>query len=76
LPEFAAEIARAPSDVVRHHAGHGDFSRWLGDLCRDARLITAVQDIESAMREASSEELAMLRRRLAGAVRDQLATAV
>jgi hydroxymethylpyrimidine pyrophosphatase-like HAD family hydrolase len=76
LPEFAAEIGRVPSDVVRHHASHGDFSRWLGDLCRDERLITAVRDIESAMRQASSEELAMLRRRLAGAVRDQLATAV
>jgi hypothetical protein len=76
LPEFATEIVQAPSDVVRHHASHGDFSRWLGDLCRDERLIAAVQEIEAAMRKASSDELQMLRRRLVGAVRDQLASVV
>jgi hypothetical protein len=76
LPEFVHEISRLPADVMRHHASHGDFSRWLGDLCRDPRLVAAIQDIEAAMSEASPDELAMLRARLGATVREQLAASI
>jgi hypothetical protein len=76
LPEFVGEIARLPADVVRHHASHGDFSRWLGDLCRDPRLVATVQEIEAAMSAASPDDLAMLRSRLGATVRAELAATV
>ena len=47
LPEFATEVARAPDDVLRHHAAGADFSRWIGDICRDRRVAAAVAEVES-----------------------------
>jgi hypothetical protein len=32
---------------VIHHAWHGDISRWLGDLCRDPDLTTAITGMEA-----------------------------
>lgn len=76
LSEFVHQIARLPPDVVRHHASHGDFSRWIGDLCRDPHLVAAIQEIESTMKAAAPDDLAMLRARLGVAVREQLAAAL
>jgi hypothetical protein len=76
LVEFIAEVAALPSEVLRHHAMHRDFSRWLGDLCRDPRLVAAVQDIEAGMDTAPADVVPAMRSRLAATVREQLASTV
>jgi hydroxymethylpyrimidine pyrophosphatase-like HAD family hydrolase len=49
LREFRDEIGLAPTSVVIHHARNGDVSRWVGDLCRDPELATAIAGMESAL---------------------------
>jgi hypothetical protein len=46
LAEFHRELARCPHDVIRHHAGLHDFSRWFAHVFADDELAAAVQRIE------------------------------
>lgn len=46
LAEFHRELARCHGDVVRHHAGLHDFSRWFVHVFADEELAVAVQRIE------------------------------
>jgi hypothetical protein len=71
VTEFLDEIAQASLDVLRHHAAHGDFSRWLGDLCRDGGLVDRLRLIEAALVNAASSEIEYQRTRLRRAVRNQ-----
>jgi hydroxymethylpyrimidine pyrophosphatase-like HAD family hydrolase len=70
LEEFVSALAHVPRSVLRHHAGHGDFSRWLGDLSRRPAVREAVREVERAMTaERPPHETAALRARLQDAVR-------
>lgn len=73
LSEFATEIANATAGVLRHHAPHNDFSRWLGDLWRDSAFIDAVRQIESAISDADADELIVLQNRLSEVVSSRVA---
>lgn len=73
LSEFASEIANATAGVLRHHAPHNDFSRWLGDLWRDSAFIEGVQEIEATIPDAEADELRGLQHRLAEAVSSRVA---
>jgi hydroxymethylpyrimidine pyrophosphatase-like HAD family hydrolase len=46
LAEFHRELARCHDDVLRHHAGRHDFSRWFDHVFTDEDLATAVRRIE------------------------------
>jgi hypothetical protein len=48
LDELTAELDHAPRAAVAHHAGRGDFSRWIHDVYRDARLAAAVARVEQS----------------------------
>ncbi|MBX6364591.1 MAG: HAD hydrolase family protein [Gemmatimonadetes bacterium] len=65
VPEFAAAIEHAGADVLRHHAAHLDFSRWLGDLDQDPDLVRAVRDLEQALAAPDTgDQVEALRARL------------
>ncbi len=49
LAEFTVQLKGAPEAVVRHHAGGGDFSRWIADVFRDRRLARDVRAIEETI---------------------------
>ena len=59
LHSFRRVVATAPDDVLAHHAGHGDFSRWVHDVFADAELARQLRKIEARWRR---RELADLRR--------------
>jgi hypothetical protein len=59
LHSFRRVVATAAADVLAHHAGHGDFSRWVRDVFADAELARQLRKIEARWRR---RELADLRR--------------
>ena len=59
LHSFRRVVATAPDDVLAHHAGHGDFSRWVRDVFADTELARQLRKIEARWRR---RELADLRR--------------
>jgi hypothetical protein len=59
LHSFRRVVATAPDDVLAHHAGHGDFSRWVRDVFADAELARQLRKIEARWRR---REVADLRR--------------
>lgn len=54
LEEFHHEVRRCDPGVLRHHAGCGDFSRWLEDVIQDSVLAATVRSIEEALREGEA----------------------
>jgi hydroxymethylpyrimidine pyrophosphatase-like HAD family hydrolase len=69
VPEFEAVIARARADVLKHHAGHGDFSRWLRDLGQDQLLARSVSAVERDIARASgADNIELLRAQLLTAI--------
>ena len=46
LFEFVAEIRCANSDVLRHHASHRDFSRWISGVFQEKKLAEELRRIE------------------------------
>jgi hypothetical protein len=46
LQAFRRVVAIAPDDVLAHHAGQGDFSRWVEDVFRDAELARQLRKAE------------------------------
>ncbi|HEX6059608.1 MAG TPA: HAD hydrolase family protein [Gemmatimonadaceae bacterium] len=66
IPEFVAVVRHAGEGVLRHHASGQDFSRWLGDLRRDRRLLESVRAAERALAgDRSSDAAAAFRAELA-----------
>jgi hydroxymethylpyrimidine pyrophosphatase-like HAD family hydrolase len=59
LHSFRRVVTTAPDDVLAHHAGHGDFSRWVHDVFADAELARQLRKVEARWRR---RELADLRR--------------
>jgi hypothetical protein len=59
LHSFRRVVATTPDDVLAHHAGHGDFSRWVRDVFADAELARQLRKIEARWRR---REVADLRR--------------
>jgi len=37
-------------EMIRHHAGHADLSRWIAEVLGDPPLAAAVEQIENAVR--------------------------
>ena len=72
VEEFHREIRRAEARVVRHHALHGDFSRWIADVLRDDVLAETVRKAERALRHrASAYEIESLRTEVLAAIQDR-----
>jgi hypothetical protein len=65
VPEFVTVLAHASAAVLKHHSGHGDFSRWLGDLGQDALLAGSVSALEQEIARASeAQRIELLRAQL------------
>lgn len=47
LSGFRTAVAEVGDDVLAHHAGHGDFSRWVRDVFSDPDLATQMRKTES-----------------------------
>jgi hydroxymethylpyrimidine pyrophosphatase-like HAD family hydrolase len=58
LREFRDEVAYAADPVLIHHATQRDFSRWLGDICLDARLGEQIEQFEAALAERRTADAA------------------
>jgi hypothetical protein len=72
VEEFHREIRRADARVVRHHAIHGDFSRWIADVLRDEVLAETVRKAERVLRHrASAYEIESLRTGVLAAIQDR-----
>lgn len=54
LAEFDAELRATSDAVVRHHASHGDFSRWVEDIFRDSTLGHDVAEVEARLRAGAA----------------------
>jgi hypothetical protein len=65
LHSFRRVAATAPDEVLAHHAEHGDFSRWVGDVFADPELARQLRKIEARWRRG---ELADLRRPIDGLI--------
>ena len=69
IDDFRAAIVHARPGVLRHHAAHGDFSRWLGDLSHDARFVETIRAVEDALRHGvNGADVEPYRRALVGAL--------
>jgi hydroxymethylpyrimidine pyrophosphatase-like HAD family hydrolase len=47
LQSFRRVVATTPDEVLAHHAGRGDFSRWVRDMFADAELARQMRKIEA-----------------------------
>jgi hydroxymethylpyrimidine pyrophosphatase-like HAD family hydrolase len=47
LQSFRRVVATTPDEVLTHHAGRGDFSRWVRDMFADAELARQLRKIEA-----------------------------
>jgi len=72
LVEFHHEIARAEPAVLRHHAAHHDFSRWIEGVIRDRELAHDIRQAELILR-AGGNGVEEGRRRLLHAVESRYA---
>jgi hydroxymethylpyrimidine pyrophosphatase-like HAD family hydrolase len=59
LQSFRRVVVTAPGDVLAHHAGRGDFSRWVRDVFADVELARQLGKAEARWRRG---ELPGLRR--------------
>jgi len=57
LQSFRRVVAIAPDDVLAHHAGRGDFSRWVNDVFGDAELARQLRKAEARWRRGELSEL-------------------
>jgi hydroxymethylpyrimidine pyrophosphatase-like HAD family hydrolase len=49
MADFHHEMGRADFDVLRHHAGNRDFSRWTEEVIRDHGLAERLRSIEERL---------------------------
>ena len=68
LAEFHHEVRRSAEDVLRHHAGGSDFSRWIQDVIQDSTLAASVRPVEARLGPASSSAVESLRSELLEAI--------
>ena len=50
LHELEHQLTLCPRSVLRHHAPHGDFSRWIADVFHERHLATTIAAIERRIR--------------------------
>jgi hypothetical protein len=69
LSEFHRALEGASEDVLRHHAAHQDFSRWVRDVVCDSKLAAILGDLETQLTAAASgEDVEAIRRALLDAI--------
>lgn len=68
MRDFYDELAGCEPDVIMHHAGAHDFSRWIRGVFRDDRLASDVEQVETELTTAWQESVETARRRLREAV--------
>ena len=57
LASFLRQAAVVPEDLLAHHAGRGDFSRWIQDVFADAELARQLQKVEARWRRGELTDL-------------------
>jgi len=65
LQSFRHVVATVPDEVLSHHAGRGDFSRWIRDVFADAELARQLRKVEARWLRG---ELPDLRRAIGGPI--------
>ncbi len=70
--ELQERLESCDEEVLAHHCGHGDFSRWVADVLGDPPLAAALADTERSVRSGAIS-VAEGRARLTGAVRERYA---
>jgi hydroxymethylpyrimidine pyrophosphatase-like HAD family hydrolase len=55
VDDFSRQLAHVDLEVVRHHAGRGDFSRWFADVLQDHALASLVRTAERSQATATSD---------------------
>jgi hydroxymethylpyrimidine pyrophosphatase-like HAD family hydrolase len=65
LQSFRRVVATAPDDVLAHHAGRADFSRWVRDVFADLELARQLRKVEARWHRG---ELTDLRRAIGGLI--------
>ena len=65
LQSFRHVVGTAPDEVLSHHAGRGDFSRWVRDVFADAELARQLRKSEARWTRG---ELPDLRRAIGGLI--------
>jgi hypothetical protein len=68
MSDFHYEIARAEAEVLRHHAGNRDFSRWIDEIIRDHGLAEALRHIEESLSRNGTRGAEQGRRHLLEAI--------
>jgi hypothetical protein len=68
LAEFHHEIRRCGLDVLRHHAGAADFSRWVEDVIQDAVLAEILRSIEARLVRVPGADGETIRREILEAI--------
>ena len=54
VEEFYGALSSCGEGVIRHHAGHLDFSRWIRDVIQDVFLAEGMRELERAVSQVSS----------------------
>lgn len=67
ITELEHELRACDDEVIAHHAGHADLSRWIGEVLGDPPLAGAVEQIETAVR-AGTASITEARTRLIDAI--------
>jgi hypothetical protein len=57
LQSFRRVVVTAPGDVLAHHAGRGDFSRWVRDVFADVELARQLGKAEARWRRGELPDL-------------------
>ena len=74
LAEFHHEIRRCGEEVLRHHAGGSDFSRWIQDVIQDSTLAGRARSLEARLRSTRSADVEALRSALLEAIETRYLT--
>jgi hydroxymethylpyrimidine pyrophosphatase-like HAD family hydrolase len=57
LGSFREAVAAVPASTLAHHAGHGDFSRWVRTVFSDQMLAHALEKLEARWRRGELPDL-------------------
>jgi len=71
LEQFHRALHDASLEVLQHHAGKRDFSRWAAQALRDPMLAERLVEIEGSFDTAPDAELETLRGEILDAVEDR-----
>jgi len=72
IEEFYRALSSCGEGVMRDHAGHLDFSRWIRDVIQDVLLAERMRELERAVSQVSSPlEVYAIRDRMLKALEDR-----